>query len=264
MLGAEKTENGTIHTSLSKGNAKITVSYTPSSKNMTVAYDMLAYKLDKTAIKGDNILPDPDSVLGTSMPSMIEAIKRMPDKETTDSTGKTIQTYSNFTDEDYNAFSIYLKSENCNVDGYSLDGSVMTIELSKNDNSFSFVYDREQKSAKVIYSQGARPKQVILATATPIPKQTPKPTLEPTLAPTSAPKNYSVSQCYEKAVNRLRNSLKNPTSLIVNGYNYSTNDGYYQLYIDYSAQNGFGGYNRKTYYCEVNWTTGAIQSEFSF
>ena len=50
----------------------------------------------------------------------------------------------------------------------------------------------------------------------------------------------------------LKSSLKNPNSLQINGYSvYSRfeteNYWYYSIAVDYSAQNGFGGYNRDNY-----------------
>lgn len=52
--------------------------------------------------------------------------------------------------------------------------------------------------------------------------------------------------------NDLRGKLKNPDSLEVNGVSsyYTEDESYYYYFVvvDYSAQNGFGGYNRNKYY----------------
>ena len=64
----------------------------------------------------------------------------------------------------------------------------------------------------------------------------------------------------------LQNQLKNPTSLIVNNTKVSSNgvddngNLKYIITIDYSAQNGFGGYNRDTY--TVNLTYKIKESRF--
>ena len=56
----------------------------------------------------------------------------------------------------------------------------------------------------------------------------------------------------------IQNRLKNPLSLIVNGYKVeliSSNSAYftYSVEVDYSAQNGFGGMNRETDYITIKY-----------
>ena len=237
------------------------MTYSPATGSLNTSYAFLSYPDNNAATGGTNILPALDDMLGTSMPTVAEAIQRAPDSEETNTSGETVQTYNCFTDDDYNTFSAYLSTTGCSVDGYSLDGNVMTINLSKDGNRFDFVYDRASSIVTVTYATGTRPMQAVIATATPVPTATPKPTASPTPKPTAKPKNYTVNQCYDRAVSYIKNRLKNPNSLIVNSYSYyeetsGTYSGCYCFIFDYSAQNGFGGYNRSTYYVYVDYSTG--------
>ena len=260
-LASTDATDGTVVATLSKGNALIKVTYSPATSFLKTSYSFLSYGETKTIKSGASILPALDAVLGTSLPTVADAIQRTPDSERINAAGETIQTYNNFTDADYNVFSTYLSTAGCSVDGYSLDGTVMTINLSKNGSKFDFVYDRASSVVTVIYATGTRPMQAVIATATPVPTATPKPTATPTQKPTAKPKNYTVNQCYNSAVTYIKNRLKNPNSLIVNNYTYyevtgGTYSGCYCFTFDYSAQNGFGGYNRSTFYVYVDYSTG--------
>lgn len=61
----------------------------------------------------------------------------------------------------------------------------------------------------------------------------------------------------DEAITSLKNKLKNPSSLEVNSvefkaeYNYEYTVIEINIKIDYSAQNGFGGYNRSNHYEEM-------------
>lgn len=72
-------------------------------------------------------------------------------------------------------------------------------------------------------------------------------------------------ECQQIAVKYLRGlSWKNPSSLTINeisALSYSTKS--ITFSIDYSAQNGLGGYNRENYYIEVDFNTGNILFSYS-
>ena len=68
------------------------------------------------------------------------------------------------------------------------------------------------------------------------------------------PEVYTPSEielCAEHAVESLKNVLKNPNSLAINKLHAVAADEGYVYSIDYSAENGFGGTNRKTLYIHV-------------
>lgn len=93
---------------------------------------------------------------------------------------------------------------------------------------------------------------------------TPKPTPTPNLAETY------VEAAYDGAVKLLSSQLRNPSSLTVNStsgtFIIDSETIYYNFIIDYSAMNGFGGYNRDTFYCAIEcipYTSGgALCNEF--
>lgn len=61
----------------------------------------------------------------------------------------------------------------------------------------------------------------------------------------------------------LKSKLKNPDSLQVHSISSYVSNGYYVVSIDYSAMNGFGGYNRKTFYCMID-GNGTVKTAYSF
>ena len=64
--------------------------------------------------------------------------------------------------------------------------------------------------------------------------------------------NSDIGACAEYAVGQLESILKNPSSLIVNNLYAVEAEDYYIFYIDYSAENGFGGTNRDNLFLAVN------------
>ncbi len=77
------------------------------------------------------------------------------------------------------------------------------------------------------------------------------PTPRPT-ADLSQVRFYSVKDCYDTAVEYIKSTLKNPASLQIHSYTVTEDNDEYTFIFDYSAQNGFGGYNRKHYYVIVD------------
>ena len=72
---------------------------------------------------------------------------------------------------------------------------------------------------------------------------------------------YTIDECAYAAVDYLKAHLKNPSSYQQHSINYyKTDDNTYMITIDYSAMNGFGGYNRSTFVCTVDIKTGKVIS----
>ena len=76
---------------------------------------------------------------------------------------------------------------------------------------------------------------------------------------------HSQSECWNTAEQYFKNlSWKNPSSVTIYSHSatYDASDNTYTFYIDYSAQNGFGGYNRSYYFITVSAVTGRVTSAF--
>lgn len=80
------------------------------------------------------------------------------------------------------------------------------------------------------------------------------------------PANIPIDTIYSFVEDEIKSILKKPNSLIVNNISESaetvddTENYYYQITVDYSAQNGFGGYNRDNtvYYVKADKSTHSI------
>lgn len=209
-------------------------------------------------LKGSgSILPKMDTI-GKDLPSMSQALSRVPDATETLDDGSRRETYNNFDETDYTAFSQYLQAAGCAVDDYHVeDGSVMVIQLSNLTGTFTFTYDTLRHIGKVVYPKDSR-----VETAWAAPTAMPRPAATATAKPVQ---NYSESECWSAALTYFNNlSWKNPKSVTVYSHTstYDYSDNTYTFYIDYSAQNGFGGYNRSNYFITVSAVTGHVTSAF--
>ena len=77
-----------------------------------------------------------------------------------------------------------------------------------------------------------------------------QPTETPTMAPTEAPLS-DFERCAKYAVEKVKDTLKNPSSMIVNHLYGVIDEDAYIFSIDYTAENGFGGSGRDTTYMKV-------------
>ena len=107
------------------------------------------------------------------------------------------------------------------------------------------------------------PKESRVEAAWAAPTSTPKPAATATPKPSQT--YYSQSECWSAAERYFKNlSWKNPSSVTIHSHSatYDSSDNTYTFYIDYSAQNGFGGYNRSYYFITVSAVTGRVTSAF--
>lgn len=214
---------------------------------------------------GNLVLPDLQEAMGAILPRISTALLRYPDSEE-NSEEIYREVYQNFSQEDYSVFSAYLLDKGCTVgDYYVNDSGELVISLSIGTSTFTFTYDQVGNRAIMDYPISAQLEPVFAASAAATP--TPRPTSQPTATPkpTTPPRNYSESECWSLAKNYFNNlRWKNPSSVTIHSHLSSVSDEGYVFYIDYSAMNGFGGYNRETYMIKVNWTTGRIEYAYSF
>ena len=209
-------------------------------------------------LKGEgSILPKMDTI-GKDLPSMSQALSRLPDKMETLEDGSRQEIYSSFNEEDYNVFSMYLQTTGCTVDDYHVeDGSVIVIQLSNIVGTFNFTYDALRHIGTVIYPKGSR-----IEAAWTAPTVTPKPVATATPKPAQY---FSQSECWSAAERYFMNMRwHNPSSVTIHGHTstYDVSSNSYTFYIDYSAQVVAGGFKRSTYFITVNAATGQITFAF--
>lgn len=258
-----------LFATITNGSGAVTLRYELQEQRFSFICPELYYLDDsrsaEKAADSSLILPDLQDALGAILPRVSTALLRYPDSEERgEETYREV--YQNFSPEDYAAFSTYLLDKGCAVGDYYVDTTgALVIPLSIRETGFTFTYDQVGSRAVMDYPAGAQLEPVFAASAaaTPTPRPTARPTATP--KPTVPPKNYSESECWTRAWNYFNNlSWKNPSSVTMHSYRSSASDDGYVFYIDYSAMNGFGGYNRETYMIKVNWTTGLIEYAYSF
>lgn len=253
------TEKGVLSAEIELFSCNFTFTYDWHTKTATVLYPVgTSPEREKwNTLKGNgSILPKMETI-GKDLPSMSHAISRLPDATETLTDGSLRETYNNFNEADYSLFSQYLQASGCVVDDYHVeDGNIMVIQLSNITGRFTFTYDTLHHIGEVIYPKGS-----LIETAWATPTEPPKPQVTE-----SAPvENYTNSDCYNAAIRYFKNlNWKNPSSVTIHDYSwfYTPSENTYTYCIDYSAQNGFGGYNRSNYYITVSAITGKITSAF--
>ncbi len=260
-LWQSQAEAGILTAEINLNSSRFTLTYDWHTKTASVFYPKgTSPEREKwNTLKGNgSILPKVDTI-GKDLPSMSQALSRVPDATETLEDGSKQETYNNFDEADYTMFSQYLETAECAVDGYHVeDGSVMVIELSNLTGKFTFTYDSLRHIGTIVYPKGSSVEAAWTA-----PSAMPKPAATATPKPSQT--YYSQSECWSAAERYFKNlSWKNPSSVTIHSHSatYDFSDNTYTFYIDYSAQNGFGGYNRSYYFITVSAVTGRVTSAF--
>ena len=102
----------------------------------------------------ESILPSAAQIEGVGMPSLSEALQRLPNDETENSDGSVTELYLHVNEKDYNTFGSYLKTQSVELGEYSVEHGVLTAKLQAKDASFIINYDSESGEVKVIYPAG--------------------------------------------------------------------------------------------------------------
>ena len=204
-----------------------------------------------------SILPEIGN-LGKELPRISVALEREASSEEILQDGSLQETYLNFTEADYNAFSQYLQKTGCSLEDYHTDeNGVLVINLTNGSGKMTFFYDAVRHTGAVTYPGQTRIEKAWAATPTPNPVATPKPTEKTVTA------KYSESDCWWTAYQYFKNlRWKNPDSVTIHDHTTSYSSDGYLFTIDYSAQNGFGGTNRAYYWITVNSSTNKVTSAF--
>ncbi len=260
-LRQSQTEAGILTAEIGLNGSSFTLTYNWHTKTASVLYPKgTSPEQEKwNTLKGNGSILPKMGTIGKDLPSISQALTREPDTMETMTDGSRRETYNNFDEADYTTFSQYLQTAECAVDGYHVeDGSVMVIELSNLTGMFTFTYDSLRHIGTIVYPKGSRVEAAWAA-----PTATPKPAA--TATPKPSQNYYSQSQCWSTAEQYFKNlSWKNPSSVTIHSHSatYDSSDNTYTFYIDYSAQNGFGGYNRSYYFITVSAATGRVTSAF--
>lgn len=249
--------NGIMQATIKQDNFSFIFKYDWNNNEAYVYYpeDTTPEKEERDVFLGEMkaVLPELGEV-GKELPRLSQAIQREPTTSKTSEVGDTYEYYSSFSEEDYNRFSHYLLSANCNVDNYRTEDGVIIIDLSNMTGTFSFTYNALKHEATIMYPAKSRIEKAWAPTPTPQPTATPAPT------PVSA--NYSESWCWEVAEKYFWNVRWNdPSSVTIYGHttiDLIDDNGCYSFNIDYSAANSAGGKVRKTYTIVVSAITGNV------
>ena len=167
---------GVLMAEISLSASSFNFTYDWHTKTATVFYPSgtMPEREKWNMLKGSGtILPKIDTI-GKELPSMSQALSRLPDATETLEDGSRSETYNNFDEGDYTAFSQYLLNTGCVVDDYHVEnGNVMIIQLSNLTGTFTFTYDALRHTGKVVYPKGSRIEKAWVApTATPKPVRT--------------------------------------------------------------------------------------------
>lgn len=221
----------------------IVVTYDLERRWMDVIYPKYFYTERRTlsASFDRSALPDLQQAFGVLLPRFSNVLGRLPDAEETAGDGTLKETYRRFTEEDYGAVSQYLLDAGCSVTDYHTEGRTLVISLEKGGAAFVLNYDPDGQTASVQYPASSRPEPGPLVTPTP------GPTAKPTATPKPTPTTDEYNTYAAIFVAAIKGTRKNPSSLQVHWIKVMEYKGDSYIVINFSAQNGFGGYNRETY-----------------
>lgn len=254
-------KNGVLFASVDMNGLTFNIEYNWKAKELFVSYpNGTVPEREKwnLLLEEKMILPELNKV-GNELPRLSRAIERDATKTENLPDGGIQETYSDFSDDNYNEFGKYLSNSDCKVDNYQSDNGTVVIELSNTTGTFTFSYDALHHVAKVIYPANSRIEKKWTPTPTPQPTATPEPVVE------VRAKHYSEDQCWYIAKEYFDNlGWKNPQSVTVYGHTsrFDEDDCEFVFTIDYSAMNGFGGYNRETYWITVDAFYGMVTMAF--
>lgn len=111
----------------------------------------------------EGLLPQMGEVLGVEMPSLSSVLLCNPDNSQTLSDGSEELVYSNVSDSDFQAFSIYLQESGCEMPEYNTTADAFTATISKEGKSFYFSYNLNDLTATLTYPTGTRAEKAIQA-----------------------------------------------------------------------------------------------------
>ncbi len=104
----------------------------------------------------ESVLSSMDQLPGTAMPSIEAALGRTVN-DTADTERGKVETYHDFTYEDYNVFVAYLNGIGAKAEDTTIKDGTITFMLSIRGASMEFAFDWNNQTATVVYPSGTRP-----------------------------------------------------------------------------------------------------------
>lgn len=230
--------NNVIRLTLKKEGSEIQLEYDIVQYLLRILYPEYYTEDDNGySVKPDDpcLFPEIEDLAGVILPRLSSVLKREPDitKQTED--GGIVEEYGDFSEDDYKAVSVYLQGQGCDVTGYVKEDKTLIISLAKKGSGFTLKYDPSERKAITEYNTESYIEPLV--TNTPVPTATPAPTVDPD--------QYNSYAAIFVAI--LRGTLKSPDSMQIHSIRVMDYQGDSYIVIDFSAMNGFGGYNRDTY-----------------
>lgn len=121
---------------------------------MIVTAVVMIFLFGISGANAEGLLPSLSETVGVAMPSLGEALQRYPDTESKENDGSTIQYWSDIKETDFDAFSEYLGKTGAMLQEYTVENGVFSAIIEKDNRTFSFVYNQQDKTAIVSYPQG--------------------------------------------------------------------------------------------------------------
>lgn len=242
---------------IKKGFASLIFEYELATGDAKITYFSCAIPSIEKIEVGQEMLFPLISEVGPVLPSAEMILGKAPIEEIADG-DETIYVYDQFTESDYEKLSSYLQEKGCTVIDYDFQDDILEIQMEKDNEPFLLEYDYNGQLIKFRYSANA-----IVEKSSAVRTQASAFTQENS-ASASPYVRYSQSECYQMVLSYMKKQLKNPESLEIHSYSVTYSEGAYSFTIDYSAQNGFGGYNRETYIAIVDADTGNVLGSISF
>ena len=153
-LGEYQVKNYSINASITVRDASMHIEYNWEDQTAIITYPSGTRPEEKLESheKASSILPS----VGGIMPSAEFAIGKKPEAETIEDKGITLL-FSDFGDEEYQAFSEYLGQVGATTKTTLNEGGVLTADVELYGNVITLTYDWNKQTASIFYPDGTSP-----------------------------------------------------------------------------------------------------------
>lgn len=121
---------------------------------MILSFLMIIFLPAASSVAEGGLLPSLTETVGIAMPSLGEALRRYPDEEMENGDGSITELYTNVSESDFDAFSVYLQQQEAKLADYKVEKGVLIAEIKAKDATFSLNYDTKNGEAEVTYPSG--------------------------------------------------------------------------------------------------------------
>ena len=130
-----------------------------SLKQIIIVLLTIMFLSDMQGACTESLLPPPAEIAGIALPSLGEVLQRYPDSETKNEDGGITEHYDFISENEYEAFSVWLGTQGVELKDYRMESGVVTAELEVEGASFRFVYDNNNGEADITYPTGTYDKR---------------------------------------------------------------------------------------------------------